>query len=567
MDPSEAAMPHEYAPRTAEGASDAGAAAETGGLDARAPAEPRLPRWLAVALGAVILAGVVLRVAAPGTTVFCDDQARACALAQDIASGRWETAGLVNSGQFRNLPGYAYILAGIWRLWPDPMALLAFTMGANLAALAGAAYLARRWFGSAAAWWATAFFAAAPWAIHYCRWIFAQHLLFPAALLVYVSAWQWLGRGRRWAALGFMLALGLLIQIHLAGIVLLLALGLLAVIHRPGFLLGRRLPFVPLGIGAVLVVASVAPWFAGGHYRAPQEQRFGYHHAWRVAPAAAMSVTGLGWSLEFRGGYPGFMRQLGARRGVYTDAMAVPPVLLGGAFAAAVVALRRDGQRGAAPGAERGGKRRAGNPGETERRPLTPLGLVVGLVVLIPLAFVLLGVRTSPTYLPIWYPLPFLLMGWAAARLTRAPRGPCVITVVVLLGVPALELAFFTEQLGYIRRHGGVPDSLLDRSYAGLLADRARLTNEVAADEVWVTYAGNSEIMNEATAYIFRRGAWRAGGGDGGRVLIHYEPWVGGTSVERLDPAAQLPATAWLVYPWHGPQQRGGRVLRAPPSY
>ena len=48
-----------------------------------------IPPWLAVALSVVILVGLWLRVAMPGTTVFAADQARACALAEDIASGRW----------------------------------------------------------------------------------------------------------------------------------------------------------------------------------------------------------------------------------------------------------------------------------------------------------------------------------------------------------------------------------------------------------------------------------------------------------------------------------------------
>ena len=45
----------------------------------------------------------------------------------------------MNSGGFRNPPGYVYILAAVWKLSPDPMSLLRFTQLANLAAFAGAA--------------------------------------------------------------------------------------------------------------------------------------------------------------------------------------------------------------------------------------------------------------------------------------------------------------------------------------------------------------------------------------------------------------------------------------------
>ena len=104
----------------------------------------------------VIVAGLALRLVYPGTTVFCEDQARGCALAEDIAGGARPTGGLVNSGGFRNLPGFVYVLAGVWRLWPAPLGLLYFIGAVNVVAVLGSAYLMRRWIGSAGAWWGAA---------------------------------------------------------------------------------------------------------------------------------------------------------------------------------------------------------------------------------------------------------------------------------------------------------------------------------------------------------------------------------------------------------------------------
>jgi hypothetical protein len=514
---------------------------------------PRLPPWLRVALGGVIALGSLLRVVEPGTTVFCDDQARACALAEDVAAGHWESGGLVNSGRFRNPPGFVYLLAVVWSVRPHPLTLLYFTAVLNLVALAGSAYLCYRWTGAAAAWWGCAFFAASPWAIHYCRWIWALHLVFPAALIVYASLWAWLCRGRRWAALGVVVGLGLLVHIHLAGVVLVLAVALLCLVYRV------RLPAVPLALGLILAAASLLPWLVFGHLQPPAEGRIGYRHVWRVVPAAAMSVSGLNWSLEFRGGYPDFARYLAGRRWPYEALMAIPPLLLA---AGATSGLRE---------VWRGRRERTAHRDDPAARvqPATsdaiqPLALVLGLVLLVPLAFVLLAIRTSPAYLPLWYPLPFVIMGWAARRFTQGGNGMrrrllTALLLTVLLG----QLAFFIDQLRYIKTKGGVPRSLLARSWDGLQADLAALTREINAGEIWVAYAGDSPIMDEATAYLFRHATWK--GASPQRVLVHFRPpWEGTSWWEVLRGDTPPPAEAFLVRPWTGRQQRDGYLLRVP---
>ncbi|MFP4053749.1 MAG: ArnT family glycosyltransferase [Phycisphaerae bacterium] len=501
------------------------------------------PMAVRVLLAVVIVLGLAGRVVWPGSTVFCDDQARAVALAEDLSEGHWPSGGLVNSGKFRNLPGFVYLLAPVWGLWPSPVALVLATGAVNVAAVLLAGWLMRRWVGSAPAWWATAFLAAGPWPIHYSRWIWAQHLLFPAALLVYLFLKRWL-EGKRWAPLGVALTLTLLVQIHLAGVVLGLAIfALLLLLARP------RTHVLPLAIGAVVAIASVLPWLVGGHLATPKESRTGYEHFWRVFPAAIMSVTGLGWQLEFKEGYAQFARTLGPRRWVYMGIFAVTALLLAGGWVLGIRHLVRNRRRG------RDGRRDA-------------LAMATLLVALIPLGFIALGIRTSPTYLPMWYPLPFLLMGVAVAWLIGRVRrwsGRWVLRAGLLV-LLAGQLAFFAEQLLYIRQRGGVPGSILGRSYRGMVADVESLTSNVRAREVWMVYEGPSMIQQEAAAWVTRHARWSEGAD--GRVVVHLRFWGkhDANAVRQLAHDQSPPPGAFLVHPWPHRQQVGGLIPQTPPT-
>jgi hypothetical protein len=497
-----------------------------------------LPVPLRAVLLAVILAGLTLRVVYPGATVFCEDQAHACALAEDIVAGHWQTGGLINSGGFRNLPGFAYILAAVWRIWPGPYALLGFTAVVNVLAVICSGLLMRRWIGSTGAWWGTAFLAAAPWAIHYSRWIWAQHLLFPVAFLVYLLLYQWLSRGRRWAAMGAVLTLTLLVQIHLIGVVLTVAIVLLLIWCRP------KLPWAPLLVGSAIAIASALPYLLDNQLSSPGGNRMGYQHFWRVVPGAAMSLTGVGWQLEFRSGYPGFSDALGWRRWPY-EAIMFLPILL---FAVGLVLGVR----------KLWGERKCGLDA---RR--SPLSICAALAILIPLSFGLLGLRTSPTYFPVWYPLPFVLMGWAAARSRPGAGGYGHRWVAPLLvAVLVVELAFFAEQTRYIHTKGGVPGSLIGRSYAGMTADVAAMASRVDASEVWLVYEGPSIIQDEPAAYLFRHAEWS--GTKPGRVVIRFAWWRDSYDdpglVEALPDDADPPEGAYLVRPWTGPQQVNSEI-------
>lgn len=505
-----------------------------------ADASSRPSPWLAATLVAAIGIGVLLRFAWLEDTVFCNDQARACALAEDVAAGRWQTGGLVNSGGFRNHPAFVYLLAGAWAMASGPMPLLGAIVAANLAALGAAWWITRRWFGGAAALWATALLATAPWAIHYTQWIWAQHLLFPSALPVYLFLWLWIDRAKPWAATGVVLALTLAVQIHLAAIVLAVAAVGVVVLLRP------KIALLPLAVGTAIALATTVPWLAGGHLASPEANRTGYQHVWRVVPGAMMSVSGAGWQLEFAGGYPAFRRSLSWRWYAYQAANLVSILLLlvAAVTAIAVVVARR------------------GDP-SARRRPLT---LVTVLVAMIPLAFAAIGIRTSPTYLPVWYPLPMALMGWwLANRLGTRPGLRAGVRVAVLAAM-ALHVAFYAEQALFIRHHHGVPGSKLGRSLAGLRLDLALAPAACDAEEVWLVYRGPSGIQDEAAAYLLRRADWPAASPGGALVTVRLSGAEGPATVavSRLGPDEPPPEDAWLVRPWTGAMQVGGKVPRRP---
>jgi hypothetical protein len=489
------------------------------------------PRWLRAALAAVILAGLAARVALPGTTVFYSDMVRACEMAEEIASGVWRAGGLTNSGGFPNPPGFVYLLSLVWRVWPSPMGAWAFIAGVNVLAVLLAGLLLRRWFSSTVAWWATAFLAASPWAIQYTQWIWAQDLLFPCSLIVYACLREWLCRGRQWAALGVVLGVALVIQVHLAGVALALAIAALILWWRP------RLSLWPVAAGGAIMVAAFLPYLLSGSIAMPDKwtgtstHRLGYAHFWRAIPAALMSVTGLGWQLEFRDGYGMFVRGLSWRHWIYQGVMLLPVAVFVGGFILAARRLLAEWRR-------------------DRKMPRTPLMMVVAMVTLVPLAFMAMGIRTSPTYLPMWYPLPFALMALAACRLCRRPDGrergwPAMALLLVL----AVQLCFFGDQLLYMQRQGGVPGSYLGRNYESARADVAALAKTLSAEEIWMVYRGPSVPQEDTAVYMLTRAQWA--GTSPWRAIIYFQ-WglrPDQMRIDNLPPGATPPQDAVQVRP------------------
>jgi hypothetical protein len=431
----------------------------------------------------------------------------------------------------------------VWKVCPSPLALVYFTGAVNILAVALAFFIMRQWLGSAAAWWATAWLASGPWAIQYCRWIWSLDIVFPVALAAYFFLGRWLA-GRKWALMGLIVSLALLVQIHAAGVVVAVAIAIYWLWSRP------RVAMWPAVLGILIAAASFAPYLLARQLAAPGSGRTGYQldYLWRVFAGAAMSVAGLGWSLEFKDGYPAFVHSLGWRHWAYLPILSIPLALLAGGVAMAVICLWR--QRRAGLAARRGG-----------------LAMVAAVAVLIVLCFDLLGIRTSPAYLPVWYPLPFALMGWAVVRLAgRLGEGRRTWLAVALLVTMAVQLAFFAEQLNYMRVQGGVPGSVIERDYAGATADVAAAARQVNTAEVWLLYEGNSPIQAEPAAWLMRRAKWA--GESPGRTLLRFA-WGKGdappaVTVSTLPADLPPPPGTFQVRPWKGAQQAGGKISPSP---
>jgi hypothetical protein len=102
-----------------------------------------LPLGLSTVLLAIIIVGLGLRLVCPADSAFFVDQAEACAFAEDIVHGHFPAAGLFNSSCFRNLPGFPYVVAGIWWLRPDPLAVVVAFRVLNVAAVVATGLLLR----------------------------------------------------------------------------------------------------------------------------------------------------------------------------------------------------------------------------------------------------------------------------------------------------------------------------------------------------------------------------------------------------------------------------------------
>jgi hypothetical protein len=281
----------------------------------------------------------------------------------------------------------------------------------------------------------------------------------------------------------------------------------------------------------------------------PRGSRLGYAQAWRVPVGAAMSVTGLGWQWLLEGAAPRFARSLVWRRWLYEGAMLVPVGLLGAGLLFAARRVWRDTK------AARAARR-------------NPLSMASALILLIPLIFIVLGIRVSPTHFTLWYPLPFVLAGWVMARASQrkvAAIGPGLLTGLVL-GSMVAQLAFFSEQLAWLREHGGAVEARAGRLYGAVQRDLATLVPLVRAREVWLSYEGPPEWQTVAAAYLLRHAAWPEATRD--RAVVHFR-WgqdAAGyrAAVEFLPPGAAAPPGAYQVRPWTGPQCRNGRIPRLP---
>lgn len=214
----------------------------------------RLASWETAALAAILLFAALLRMSRPGLVEFKRDEALLMHLALDAARLDVPLQGISSSVGIPNAPLSAWLYALPLAVWPHVYAATLFTGLANVAAVAGSWWLARRYWGVAAGVAAALLYAASPWAIFHSQKIWAQNLLAPFVVAYGVSACLAFVEGRRVWLVAHILLLALVAQIHFAALALAPATMVLLVLFR------RRVAWRLLALAALLALLTAAPY-------------------------------------------------------------------------------------------------------------------------------------------------------------------------------------------------------------------------------------------------------------------------------------------------------------------
>ena len=210
-----------------------------------------------VALTAVLLLALVLRLGAPGLVEFKTDEANLSVLALDMVHGRGiPLLGIDSSVGIRNAPVSVYVLAVPYLFTTNPVVATAFIALLNVVAVGLLYWLARRYYGTLTALTAAILYAVAPWAVIFSRKIWAQDMLPPFILATISCSLLGFLEGKKWAQWCCLPLLAFTAQIHYGTFVLLPALTYL--IWRSRRQLGRS--FV---VSLVVAAALFVPYLIG----------------------------------------------------------------------------------------------------------------------------------------------------------------------------------------------------------------------------------------------------------------------------------------------------------------
>lgn len=193
----------------------------------------RPAKWELASLALILLVAGLLRLGAPGLTEFKLDEARLSLLALDMARGEsFPLLGIGSSVGIPNMPVSVWLFALPYLISSDPTVATLFVGLLNVLAVLLTWWLARRYFGPAAALTAALLYAVSPWAVIYSRKIWAQDLLPPFVLLTVgtgLIGWLETPRPGRWRwQVAHLILLVLTVQIHYAALTLIpLTLGMI----------------------------------------------------------------------------------------------------------------------------------------------------------------------------------------------------------------------------------------------------------------------------------------------------------------------------------------------------
>ena len=183
--------------------------------------QPRSPAlwWHTTAAVALVIVGGWLRLHDLPSMEFKFDEQQALVLASEIglSPSTWPEHGMRGSSGVDNAPLFTWIIAGLWRLTPDPVGVTAAIAAINTLCLVPLWLWASRRMDPVRALLMLAVVSVSPFTVLYSRKIWTQDLLLPGVLLILWGV-EWLRAGRTWrgviALAGALLVAG---QLHQSG--------------------------------------------------------------------------------------------------------------------------------------------------------------------------------------------------------------------------------------------------------------------------------------------------------------------------------------------------------------
>ena len=224
--------------------------------------------WTAWAVLAIVV-GAWLRLTALSSMEFKGDEQALLTLAMRLlderpwlASTDWPTHGIISSNGVGNAPLFTWIVAGMWALAQDPVAVTRMVALTNVVCLYPLWLWARRRMDEQRALLTLAICAVSPFAVILSRKIWAPDVMLPGILAVLWGI-EWLRTGRPWRGVVLLLGAALVVgQLHQSGpialVLLPLAFGVQSIASRrrgePAIRFGRPTVFEGVALVAALAL-------------------------------------------------------------------------------------------------------------------------------------------------------------------------------------------------------------------------------------------------------------------------------------------------------------------------
>lgn len=215
----------------------------------------RAAEWLALA--AIMILALLLRLGMPAVVEFKQDEANLSLLAREMAQGRaFPLHSIDSSVGILQPPAPIYYFLPPYLFSSDPLFATQYVGLMAALAVLFSYFIARRYFGVTAALGAAALFAASPWAVVFSRKVWPADQLALLTVLTFGVGLLGMIEGKRWAQIIFLPALALVGQNHYLNFVLLL----------PAFYLlwqGRRRLTRHFWLGALIALIISLPFLLG----------------------------------------------------------------------------------------------------------------------------------------------------------------------------------------------------------------------------------------------------------------------------------------------------------------